>query len=368
LNGVLGMAQLLLMPDLAEEERHEYARTILNSGQTLLTLLNDILDLSKVEAGKLKLTRAVFDPRHLLEETTLLFAQLAQSKGLSIETAWHGPQDHRYRADPGRLRQMLANLIGNALKFTPQGFVRVEATELEYAEGKALLEFSVTDSGIGIPPDKQTLLFQPFTQVDSSTTREYGGTGLGLSIIRSLARLMEGDVGLTSEAGKGSRFWFRIRAEVLREGEESRHVERDVGIEHPPKTAIERTETILVVEDNPVNRKVVKAMLGKLGFRAESVDNGQEAVDALTRGMPRPGLVLMDMQMPVMDGITATEHIRQREKETHQPRLTIVALTAGAFEEDRQRCIAAGMDDFLTKPVNVNDLAAVLAKWMDASP
>jgi PAS domain S-box-containing protein len=363
LNGVLGMAQLLLMPDIAEQERQEYARTILHSGQTLLTLLNDILDLSKIEAGKMEIAATVFEPGHLVEETTALFAQLAQTKGLTLDTDWHCPQGARYKADSARLRQMLSNLIGNAIKFTPRGFVRIEASEIERKENHALLEFSVTDSGIGIPPDKQDILFQPFSQVDSSTTREFGGTGLGLSIIRSLAKLMGGEVGVASEVGKGSRFWFRIQADILLKGEDSRHVERSAEFKPDTQATAGGTEFVLVVEDNPTNRKVVEALLGKLGIQVKSVENGQEAVDGIRQGL-RPSLILMDIQMPVMDGLKATQLIRRGEEESGQPHLVIIALTAGAFEEDRQRCIDAGMDDFLTKPISIRDLESVLAKWM----
>ncbi|OHC63056.1 MAG: hypothetical protein A2045_09215 [Rhodocyclales bacterium GWA2_65_20] len=363
MNGILGMAQLLLLPELTEEERNEYARTILNSGQTLLTLLNDILDLSKVEAGKLELARAAFDPRQVVEETGTLFAELVHAKGLTLEVAWHGPARQRYWADPIRLRQMLSNLISNAIKFTAQGFVRLEACEIKRNEKEALLEFAVADSGIGIPPDKQALLFKPFSQVDDSTTRAYGGTGLGLSIIRSLATLMAGEVGVASEAGKGSRFWFRIRADLLLEGQDSRQGERGAATGQANDMAPGLAGCVLVVEDNPTNRAVIEALLKKLGIAAESMKNGAEAVDAIANGL-RPDLVLMDVQMPVMDGFRATELIRRRENETRQPHLPIIALTASAYEEDRQNCMAAGMDDFLAKPVDMNDLASVLAKWM----
>ncbi|MBI4743142.1 MAG: PAS domain S-box protein [Betaproteobacteria bacterium] len=363
LNGILGMAQLLLMPVLSEEERREFARTILNSGQTLLTLLNDILDLSKVEAGKLELAHAAFEPRQIVAETTGLFAELAQSKGVSIKAEWRGAENQRYRADPVRVRQMLSNLIGNAVKFTARGFVRIEAGEVERTGHTAILEFSVSDSGIGIPGDKLSLLFDPFTQADSSTTREYGGTGLGLSIVRSLARLMDGDVYAESEAGKGSRFWFRIRADIVHGGEESRRVERAARTVQEAGEPAGLSGNVLVVEDNPTNRKVIEALLGKLNITATSVENGQQAV-AATTGDRRPDLVLMDVQMPVMDGLDATGHIRRWEVDHNQPHLPIVALTAGAFGEDRRRCMDAGMDDFLTKPVNMDALAATLANWM----
>ena len=363
MNGILGMAQLLLMPGLTEKERYESAGTILSSGRILLTILNDILDISKIEAGKLNLAREALDPRQLIAETTVFFAESSRSKGLEIDSVWRGPEDRRYWADTTRLQQMLSNLISNSIKFTARGFVHVEAAEVERRGNEALLEFAVADSGIGIPPDKQSLLFQPFSQVDSSTTREYGGTGLGLFIVRSLAKLMGADVGVESEAGRGSRFWFRIRAEILPEAEDLSRTERGATVGRYTGTAAGLPGRVLVVEDNLTNRKVVEALLRKLGIQVDSVENGQEAFAAITQGM-RPDLVLMDVQMPVMDGFKATEHIRQWEEQARQPHLPIIALTAGAFEEDRRHCMASGMDDFLPKPINLEDLASMLGKWM----
>ena len=362
MNGILGMAQLLLMSGTGASEQRDYARTILNSGQTLLTLLNDILDLSKVEAGKLDLKPVAFDPRTMIEEVAGLFADQARTKGLTIEAHWHGPQGQRYRADPIRLRQVLTNLVSNAVKFTGQGSVRVDASEIGRQGDSALLELAVTDTGIGIAPEQQALLFKPFSQLDSSTTRQYGGTGLGLSIVRSLAELMGGEAGVDSEAGQGARFWLRIRVDCPGEDEDSRALARPA---EPAASAVQASgRHVLIVEDNPTNRKVVEALLGKLQIRSDSVNNGQAAVDAILGGM-RPDLVLMDVQMPVMDGMQATAAIRQWERETGKAHLPIVALTAGAFEEDRQQCLTAGMDDFLAKPVNLNDLLKMLAKWLE---
>ena len=363
MNGILGMAQLLLMPSVTEDERYEYANTIINSGQTLLTLLNDILDFSKIEAGKFELSQAAVDPRQIIAETSALFSELVNSKGLKIESAWLGPEGQLYSADPIRLRQMMTNLTSNAIKFTANGFVRLQAAELERIENTAVLEFSVTDSGIGISKDKQALLFKRFSQADSSTTREYGGTGLGLSIVSSLAKLMGGDVGVESEEGKGARFWFHIRADAL-------PVDGEKGLlvpENPFGQDSANTEKldghVLVAEDNLTNQKVIEYLLRKLNIRVNIVDNGQEAVDAITQGM-RPDLLLMDVQMPVLDGIQATQRIRQLEQEASLPRLPIIALTAGAFEDDRESCIAAGMDDFMTKPVSMKILKPLLAKWL----
>lgn len=218
MNGILGMAQLLRMPGIQEAERLDYADTILASGQTLLTLLNDILDLSKVEAGKLALNNAAFAPDQLLAETAKIFSAAAQAKALTLQTAWGGPADGRYLADPVRLRQMLANLVSNAIKFTEQGQIRIEADIGEATGDTVTLEFAVIDSGIGIAADQIDQLFKPFSQVDTSTTRQHGGTGLGLSIVRSLARLMGGEAGVVSQAGAGSRFWFRVRAGLAQPG------------------------------------------------------------------------------------------------------------------------------------------------------
>jgi len=363
LNGVLGMAQLLLQPKVTEEARQLFTRTILNSGQTLLTLLNDILDLSKVEAGKLDLVLVACDPRTIVEETNALFAELAKSKDVNIESLWRGSPGRRYRLDPTRLRQMLSNLVGNAIKFTEHGSVRVDAAEIECNAGNAVIEFAVTDSGIGIPLGKLPLLFAPFSQVDSSDTRQYGGTGLGLSIVRSLAELMNGSAGGDSELGKGSRFWFRVRAEILADDKQDSCTKPAIGIDGKGETAFLSTKRVLVVEDDLVNQMLVEAILVSLGIGFDIVENGKEAVDAIIRGMC-PDAVLMDCQMPVMDGFKATQRIRQWEAETRQVRVPIIALTAGAFDDDRKNCAAAGMDDFLSKPINVSDLVVILVKWM----
>jgi len=353
MNGILGMAQLLLMPNLSDQERQEYARIVLNSGQSLLALLNDILDLSKIEAGRIELKASAFEPEHLLAENATLFAEQAAARGVRFEFAWHGPSDRRYQADTLRLRQMIANLLSNALKFTEQGSIVLAGKEVGAEAGQALMEFSVTDTGCGIPPDKLPRLFHSFSQVDDSPTRAYGGTGLGLSIVARLARLMGGEVGVDSTPGQGSRFWFRIRADALAAGSETRQQERHRAIDPP------RNIRVLLVEDNPTNRMVVEAMLTKNGIGVDSVENGEQAVAAITNGA-RPDLVLMDCQMPVMDGHAATRHIRALERDKGWPRLPIVALTAGTFAEEKEACLASGMDDFLAKPVDIRDLLAMI--------
>jgi len=364
MNGVLGMAQLLLAGPADEAETREYARTILHSGQTLLTLLNDILDLSKVESGKLSLESGIVAPAELLRDTEALFAGNAEAKGLALSARWSGPADQRYRGDPHRLRQMLSNLTNNAIKFTMQGEVRIEACEIAADGPTALLEFAVTDTGMGIPADRQALLFRPFSQIDDSTTRQFGGTGLGLSIVKSLARLMEGDVGVVSAPGEGARFWFRVRLEALAEKADTRAEPRiEVAAAQRPVTN-RLSGRVLIVEDNRTNQFVVSALLKKLGLETLTAENGQLAVERVMADADQIDVILMDVQMPVLDGYGATKQIRAWEAVQQRTPLPIIALTADAFAEDQARCHAVGMNDYLSKPVNANALAATLAKWL----
>ena len=333
----------------------------------MLTLLNDILDLSRIEAGKFQLDTTVFAPEKLLQDIQLLFVCAAVTKQLQLDARWLSEPGIRYKADAHRLRQMLSNLVGNAVKFTAQGEVRIDGCELVGSDGTTLLEFSVRDTGIGIAPDKLDVLFQPFSQADSSTTREFGGSGLGLSIVRSLAEAMGGETGVQSTPGQGSRFWFRLPSQRVEPGEDTRQAVRLLTAE-PSKAShgIAPGQHVLVVEDNPVNRMVVQAMLAQLQIKVTLAHDGQQAVDAITQAAPEvmPDLVLMDLQMPVMDGYGAAERIRAWEAQHQRVRLPILALTADAFEEDRLRCLAAGMDGFMTKPLALPALTAALAKWL----
>lgn len=357
MNGILGMAQLLMSESVSEPERQEWAKTILDSGQTLLTLLNDILDLSKVEAGKFELQPSPILPCRIVEESVAIFEKLLLSKHLLIEIDC--PLEGRLMSGDGiRLRQMLSNYLSNAIKFTQQGKIRVQVREVAVQNGNVTLEFSVTDSGIGIPPEKQHLLFNPFTQVDGSSTRRFGGTGLGLSIVRRLAELMQGSVGVESAEGTGSRFWFRVQLKILADQAPGAKAET-----HANMTGSQQfSGRILVVEDNPVNRKVILGLLRKLGLSAEIAENGAQALDRLAN--EQMDLVLMDIQMPVMDGLTATAKIRAAEQAENRRRCPIVALTAGAFDEDKQQCIDVGMDGFIAKPVAFSELTKVLQKWL----
>lgn len=359
MNGILGMAQMLLQPDLTNQNRQDYAKTILNSGRLLLNLLNDILDLSKVEAGKIKLELTPWPPQRILDEISLLFAENAKRKGLQLNCDWFGPTTS-YLIDPYRLQQMLSNLVSNAIKFTEQGQIHVTMSEISRNEQTALLEFAVTDTGIGIAPDSLRLLFAPFTQADSSTTRRFGGTGLGLSIVKSLAKNMGGNAGCESTLGQGSRFWFRIHADIVVANEMA--ADRNL----PQVTIPEQFHgRILVAEDDLANAQVIQAMLQQLGLTIEVVSDGQQAVDTVMAGTTA-NLILMDIQMPILDGCTVTQKIRQWEIETGKPRRPIIALTASVFESNRQYCLSVGMDGFLAKPIMLDELKQILSKWLDA--
>jgi signal transduction histidine kinase len=370
MNGVLGMAQLLVMPNLAEKERLEYAHTILNSGHTLMALLNDILDLSKIEAGKFQFEATEFEPAQLLGEVCKLFSGSAKAKGLGLDSRWIGTSTPHFLGDSHRLRQMLSNLVGNAIKFTHSGHVHIECRAIESGKTAALLEFSVSDSGIGIPIEKQGLLFKPFSQADDSTTREFGGSGLGLSLVSNLAKAMGGSVGVSSEPGDGARFWFRVPAKPLDAPQVGTQTEIHSATQGTAGAHLGQLQGhVLVAEDNPVNAIVIRSLLARLGVTMTLATNGKSAVDAIIAATDadQPDLILMDVHMPLMDGYAATRGIRQWEAEQRRMRLPIIALTADAFEEDRQLCLSAGMDDFLTKPIAFDVLYSVLAQWLKSS-
>jgi len=363
MNGILGMAEILLNQDLSHQERQDCVGTLLRSGQTLLTLLNDILDLSKIEAGRFELDVEDFSPAELVQETVQLFAAAAHLRKLAIFAECELPPGIRLSADVNRLRQMLSNLIGNALKFTVQGEIRVCVRQLGLMDAMPLLEFSVTDTGIGIPAEKMGGLFEPFTQLDNTATRRHGGTGLGLSVVQQLAHLMEGNVGVESCPGKGSRFWFQIKAApgahalsfdtAVADGTGGRHVSA-------PRLLSGR---VLVVDDNGVHRKVAIAALSKLGLVAEVAEDGLQALQALSSG-PAFDLVLMDLIMPRLDGWETTTRIRHWETANKRPATPIVAISAEAFEADRRRCEAVGMNDYLAKPISFSDLSAICERWL----
>ncbi len=358
LNGVVGMLSLLSGTPLAAHQRR-YADVATASAATLLTLINDILDLSKIEAGKLDLDPVPFDLAEVARQAVGVVGVRADAKRLALACHVH-PAVGPHRVGPAdRVRQVLVNLLGNAVKFTDAGSITLTITaEGDGGEGGGdgggeRVRFAVTDTGVGIPPDRLDRLFKSFSQVDASTTRKYGGTGLGLAISRQLATLMGGTVGVESEVGRGSTFWFTAR---LPAGAAV------AALPTPPTgSAPAPCPTgfrLLVAEDNDVNQMVIGEMLGRLGYAHDVVADGRAAVDAVATG--RYDLVLMDCQMPVMDGFEATAAIRL----AHAARVPVVALTANAIKGDRERCLAAGMDDYLSKPIDPRALAAQLARWL----
>ncbi len=498
MNGVIGMTSLLLDTPLDAEQR-EFTQTVRRSGEALLDIINDILDFSKIEAGKLDLDMIDFDMRRVVEEVADLLAQQAHAKGLELATVVAADVPPRLRGDPGRIRQVLTNLVGNAIKFTESGEVVVRVAQVDRGVDHVVVRVEVADTGIGIAPAACSTLFDPFSQADSSTARTHGGSGLGLAICKQLVELMDGEIGVQSEPGHGSTFSFVItlgepahqpaapleppaldglHVLVVDDNATSRHTlcnqVASWGMEalgigggpaalealgsaarrgHPFDVALIDTDMpdpfgmngldlaravgldpalssthlllltscgvrgsaaaargagfsayltkpvrqsqlfdaiatvmggstsatelvtqhslaearaglhprVLVAEDNPVNQKVAAAMLAKLGYRADVVANGAEALEALSR-IPY-GAVLMDCQMPEMDGYQATEE--QRRREGGSAHLPIIAMTAGAMAENRERCLAAGMDHYLTKPVRMDELAKALKRWID---
>jgi PAS domain S-box-containing protein len=370
LNGVIGMTGMLLDMDL-NEEQHEYAKIARISGEMLLSLINDILDFSKIEACRLELETLNFDLGSVLKDVVDLLALGAHEKELELNCLIDPDVPSRLRGDPGRLRQILVNLGSNAVKFTKKGEITIRIS-LERDESRnATIRFSVSDTGIGIPESRQNILFSPFTQVDSSTTRQYGGTGLGLAISKNLAELMGGKIGLESKEGEGSTFWFTAVLEKLPAGCDSADEMSDKIDENGAMGSLSKSQLylknankirILVAEDNPVNQKVAQSMLKKIGLRADVVANGKEAIHVL-QIIPYD-LVLMDCQMPEMDGFEAARVIRQNGSKALNPRIPIIAMTAATMRSDREKCIQAGMSDFIAKPFQKRDLAKTLIRWL----
>jgi signal transduction histidine kinase/ActR/RegA family two-component response regulator len=358
MNGVLGFAQLLETTAIDDNQRH-YLMRLQQAGQSLLEIINDILDVSKIEAGKLEIVKAPFDVCKLVEDTISAQAPQAERKGLTLSHDIASTVPRYVLGDSARIQQILTNLISNAIKFTRAGTVHLAVTEsaAEHASEAGTVLFSVTDTGIGIPAKVQERLFRPFVQADSSTTREYGGTGLGLAIAKQLVQLMGGAIGVESEPGRGSRFWFTVPLAVLSRA--PRAVKAAAREELPPLRG-----RILLVEDNQINQQVAEHVLRSFGLDVAVVANGTEAVTACARDAF--DAVLMDCLMPEMDGYEATRHIRQQEAtvESEARHLPIIAMTANALVGDRERCLAAGMDDYVPKPFQRQMLHELLARWL----
>ena len=364
MNGVIGMLQLLVLTDLTPQQQ-QYAAVAQNSGHALLALIDDILDLSKIEAGKVVLENLNFSLRDVLEDVVRVSAIQAAVKGIHIDCSVSSDIPLVLRGDARRLRQVLINLAANAVKFTERGEIKLITVSECQEKGTAALFFTINDTGIGIPENRVAALFSPFVQADDSTTRKYGGTGLGLAICKQIVGMLGGSIGVRSREGEGSTFWFTAVFEVPPQIQPQNpdSVSRPEGhsLRSGKTTLTRRAGRVLVAEDNAVNRLVLRAQLEKLGYEAGEVTNGAEAIEAVQQG--GYDLVLMDCHMPVMDGFEATRRIRQSVK----PSIPIIAVTADAMPEDRDHCLREGMIDYIAKPVDLRLLANVLSRWLPVS-
>ncbi len=387
MNGILGMTELLLNTGLKERQRH-FAGTIQRSAGSLLAIINDILDFSKIEAGKLELEEHLFDLRELVKDTTDMLAEPAHTKGLELISVFTGRMPTAARGDSNRLRQVLVNLLSNAIKFTDSGEVVLRVENIAEEGDNVTLRFVVEDSGIGIASHMKNKIFELFSQADSSTTRKYGGTGLGLAISRQLVQLMGGKIGVDSEPGQGSVFWFtvtfscRLDAEekdlAQKQKESSRYAPshclldkyEDASLVHQTgsaglsSAAVGFDAHILLVEDNLINQEVCQYMLRILPCRVDTAENGKEAVAAASG--TKYDLILMDCHMPEMDGFTASREIRRNEAECGKERVPIIALTGDVQMGVREQCQAAGMDDYVSKPFSMDALRKVMGKFLQS--
>jgi CheY-like chemotaxis protein len=367
MNGVVGMVGLLLDTPLTPLQR-DFAHTIKTSADSLLSIINDILDFSKIEAGKLTCEKVEFNLAETIKNVVDLLLPRAEAKGILFKTQVPETVRTAIVGDPTRLRQILLNLLGNAIKFTREGEVVLAVAQTAETASSVSLCFTVQDTGIGIAEEVRGKLFQSFTQADSSTTRRFGGTGLGLAITRRLVELLGGTIEVASELGQGSTFWFTLefgRSETLAAFPDAHSLATIKPPSEPPANAAK--PRLLLAEDNRINQFVSTLQFKKYGYhQVDVVNNGRQAVETWQRD--HQGIIFMDCQMPEMDGYQATQAIRELEKIGHHPRTYIIALTANAMLGDRDRCLAAGMDDYLAKPVNENELQAVLERMSRRRP
>jgi two-component system, sensor histidine kinase and response regulator len=360
MNAIIGLSHLALKTELTARQR-DYIEKVQSSGRHLLGIINDILDFSKVEAGKLELEEAEFDMPELLGKLADLVSEKCTAKGLELVFDLAPDVPRKLVGDSLRVGQVLINYANNAIKYTERGEVEVAVRVLESTPGDVLLHFRVKDTGIGLTPEQMGRLFQSFSQADSSTTRRYGGTGLGLAIAKKLAGLMGGEVGVESRFGEGSSFWFTARVGLLASAAKPAPQPLDLSL---PSTMAAPLESVagarlLLVEDNDINQDVARELLEQAGFTVDVADNGRIGVDMVLAG--NYDLVLMDMQMPVMDGIAATRELR---KHPQLAQLPVIAMTANALPRDRDRCLESGMNDFLGKPIEPEQLQRVVTKWL----
>jgi PAS domain S-box-containing protein len=359
MNGIIGMIGLLSTTQLSAEQE-EYVDAVQQSANSLLVVINDILDLSRIEAGKLELDCVSFDVKATMEDAVSLLGIVARTKGLTLACVVSPGIPPFVFGDPVRIRQVITNLVGNALKFTENGGVNVSVRLAGRSAESMSIYVAVRDTGIGIPEDQCGRLFHRFSQADNSSTRKHGGSGLGLAISRQLVELMGGEIGVETEAGKGSTFWFTVTLGTGTNQVQARPATLEPAQEKPAAAAPKR---VLVAEDTPINQRIALKILEKSGFVAEAVGNGRLAVEAVRNG--HYDLVLMDVQMPDMDGFEATAAIRRLDSALRE--IPIIAMTANAMAGDRERCISSGMDDYISKPVSLPLLRSALERWTQRS-
>ncbi len=359
MNGIIGMVDILKRTPLSDEQK-EYLQIIESSGENLLTIINDILDYSKIEAGRIELEKIPLDLKLEVNNVIKILQIQADRKGLPIKLNIEDNVPQYFIGDPVRIKQILINLINNAIKFTEEGEIRVHIENHGIKENKAELLFKVTDTGIGIPEEGKKRLFQSFSQVDKSTTRKFGGTGLGLAISKNLSEMMGGEIGVESETGVGSTFWFTLKLELT--DKETYKESRKNDNVSKLKEKVKMKLNILLAEDNPINQKVAVVNLNNMGHKVDIAKNGKEAVEKFSRN--EYDLIFMDIQMPEMDGIEATKKIREIEKERSVSRkIPIIAMTANTMEGDRENYLQSGMNDYVSKPFKQNELIAIFSKY-----
>lgn len=358
MTGIMGMTDLTLMTDLSEQQR-EYLEVVKFSTESLLRILNDILDYSKIEAGKLSLEEMPFRLVEVVDEVIGLFSIVAKQKGLKIRVGFDKSIPATLLGDSFRLRQILSNLLGNAVKFTKHGYVNIRIELEEISEKTIKIKFIVLDTGIGIAEDKIECLFKSFSQVDNSNTRQFGGTGLGLAISKKLTELMGGEIGVESKIGEGSQFTFTALFVKTEEKIQGRHQE----LENKLLGNHERGK-ILLVEDDEISRKIVEIILRKKGLEVWIAKNGKEAIEIFNKEIF--DLIIMDINMPLLDGYSTVAFLRKKEEilNRHTP---VIAMTAYAIKGDREKCLASGMDDYISKPIDVQQLNVMINKWIETS-
>lgn len=361
MNGVIGMIDLLMDSDLQDEQR-EYAAIIRNSADALVNIINDILDFSKMESGKMELEEYPFDLKSCVQEVFGLFSGEASKKNLELTYYIEDQIPAIVFGDMGRLRQVLVNLVSNAVKFTNEGGVYLVVSLAQAEEDRLTLEFTVKDTGIGISSEKIDRLFKPFSQLDSSMTRRYGGTGLGLAICKSLVQMMGGEIAVESKEGKGATFVFTICVHTHEE-EHQRLREEERSAKY--RVHGERQPNILIVDDHPINRKLMDSMLEKMGMKADMAEDGRQAVE-MVAGPKVYDMIFMDLQMPVMDGLEAARLIRQMKPEAEAP--VLVAMTANVMDGIQKRCFDAGMNEYISKPVKISCVKHLISRYVPVEP